>query len=310
VYFAGEVTVAVPTDILLGGIEAGGTKFICGVGPNPQTIWRERRIPTTTPERTLAAVIAFFANAIEDFGRIGALGIASFGPLGLRRDRPDWGHLLATPKPGWSGADLVGPLNAALAAPIAVDTDVNGSALAEHRYGAGRGLGSIAYVTVGTGIGAGLIVDGRPVHGLVHPEIGHLWPRRPSGDAGFAGICPFHGDCFEGVASGSAIEARFGAGLDALPADHPAWEIEADYLGQLCAALVLAVSPELIVLGGGGMQQKELFPMIRRRLDHWLKGYPDLRRAGAREPFVVPPGLGGRAGLVGALILAEAELGA
>jgi fructokinase len=299
---------AAHTEILLGGIEAGGTKFICGVGSSPDAILRECRIPTTTPEQTLGAAIAFFQDAGAVLGPIGALGIASFGPIALRREYPNWGHLLATTKPGWSGADLAGPLAAALNVPVALDTDVNGAALAEHRLGAGRGLASLAYVTVGTGIGAGLIVDGRPVHGLVHPEIGHLRPRRPAEDMRFAGICPFHGDCFEGVASGGAIGARSGAGLDALPADHPAWEIEADYLGQLCATLVLAVSPELIVLGGGVMQQKALFPMIRRRFDHWLKGYPDLGSAGVREPFVVPPALGGRAGLVGALLLAEAAL--
>ncbi len=251
--------------------------------------------------------IAFFHGAAAEFGALAALGVASFGPVGVRRDRPGWGRILATPKSGWSQTDLAGPLGAALGCPVALDTDVNGAALAEHRYGAGRGVDNLVYITVGTGLGGGVLVDGAPIHGMLHPEIGHLRPRRHPDDLAFPGCCPFHGDCFEGVASGTAIAERCGAPLGELPPDHPIWEIEADYLAQLCAALVLAVSPERIVLGGGVMQQLILFPLIRVRLGHWLGSYPDIvARAAASPDFIAAPGLGGQAGIVGAMLLAGA----
>jgi fructokinase len=291
---------------LLGGIEAGGTKFLCAVGLSPDRILRERRIPTTTPDETLREAMAFFADAVRDLGPLSGLGVASFGPVGVRPDRPGWGRILATPKPGWSQTDLAGTLTAALGCPVAIDTDVNGAALGEHRFGAGGGVGNLVYVTVGTGLGGGVLVEGRPIHGMLHPEIGHLPPRRHKDDVHFPGCCPFHGDCLEGLASGTAIAARCGAALDALRPDHPIWDIEADYLAQLCAALVLSVSPERIVMGGGVMQQERLFPLIRARLAHWLGGYPDIvARDSAAHDFITPPGLGGQSGIVGALCLAE-----
>jgi fructokinase len=288
---------------LLGGIEAGGTRFRCAVATAPDRILREGVVPTTNPAETLGAVREFFESAAA--GPLAALGIASFGPVGVTPGRPDWGRLLATPKPGWSGTDLAGYFATALGCKVALDTDVNGAVLAESRYGAGQGAGTLVYVTIGTGIGGGILVEGKPLHGRLHPEIGHLRPRRGAGDTGFPGSCPFHGDCFEGLASGSAIARRFGAELGTLPADHPAWALEADYLAQLSAALVFAVSPDRIIFGGGVMEQTRLFPMIRARLGHWLAGYPEPIAEAGPTDLIRPSGLGGRAGLIGSLLLAR-----
>lgn len=297
-----QIAKTMNTRRLLAGIEAGGTKFVCAVGPTPSEILRRVTLPTTLPAETLAAVNAFLVQAAVDLGAVAALGIASFGPVCVDRDQKAWGRILDTPKANWSGVDLVAGLAAGLDCPVAVDTDVNGAALAECLLGAGIGMGTVAYVTVGTGIGGGILVNGAPIHGQLHPEIGHLRPRRAANDSNFPGVCPFHGDCYEGLASGTAIAARFGAPLNALAKDHPAWAIEADYLAQLCVALVLTVSPQRIVLGGGVMNALPLFPLIRARLDHWLGGYP---RPRAPTDLVVPPALGDNAGIAGALLLAQ-----
>ncbi len=289
---------------LLGGIEAGGTKFVCALGHGPDDLRAELRLPTTTPSETIAAAVEFFAGAAGR-GELAAVGIASFGPLDPDPASPTFGHITSTPKPGWAGTDLVGPVARALGVPVGFDTDVNGAALAEHRWGAGRGLDTLVYLTVGTGIGGGAMVGGRPLHGLLHPEMGHLLIARRDDDD-YAGSCPFHGACLEGLASGPAIERRWGRKAETLPADHPAWELEAHYLALGLANLVLVLSPERIILGGGVMAQRQLFPLIRRRLAGLLGGYlqaPAL--ASDHEEYIVPPALGSRAGVCGAIALAE-----
>ena len=219
---------------LLGGIEAGGTKFVFAVGHTPIEIVARHEIPTRDPETTLAQASEWF----EGQGSISAIGIASFGPVDLDRSSPRWGHITNTPKPGWENCDLAGYFAERFGVPIGFDTDVNGAALAEYQNGAGTGASSLAYITVGTGIGGGLVLDGKAVHGAAHPEMGHIFPRRHVDDREFEGICPHHGDCLEGLASGPAIKARWGASLSELPADHIAHEIIADYLAQLAHSLI------------------------------------------------------------------------
>jgi fructokinase len=290
-------------DTLYGGVEAGGTKFICALGNGRGELLTETRIDTRDPQTTLAEVIRFFGVAESRLGAVKAFGVGSFGPVELRRDSPNYGHITNTPKQGWINTDVLGALQRALTRPVGFDTDVNGAALAEWRWGAGRHLDSLVYVTVGTGIGAGVIHHGRPVHGLMHPEIGHVRVQRHAGDADFAGICPFHADCLEGLASGPAILARTGRTLGEAGAPDSIWDIEADYLGQLCAQLVLMHSPQRIFLGGGVMHQQRLFAAIRVRMLHWLRDYvphPELKSV----EYIAPPGLGEAAGIKGALALA------
>lgn len=293
-------------------VEAGGTKVIAALFDGDGTALERTRIATRDPAATLAEVREFLAAAQARHGAAQAVGLASFGPVALDPHAADYAHLRATPKAGWAGTDLRAMLPAALRdAPFGIDTDVNAAALAEQRAGAGRGCASLAYVTVGTGIGVGLVLDGRAVHGALHPEAGHLWPRRAHGDD-FAGVCPFHGDCFEGLASGPAIAARFGASLDALPPEHLAWARLGDELGQLAAQITLLASPQRIVMGGGVMSQRALFPTLRARARHWLGGYleaPSRRRGDGDgdgfDDFIVPPALGDEAGLRGAFELAR-----
>jgi fructokinase len=289
---------------VIGALEAGGTKFVCAVGDESGRILAEERVPTTDPHSTLAAAIASLRRQSAAFGSLAAIGVAAFGPIELREASPQYGFILRTPKPGWSGTELAGALARAFACPIGFDTDVNAAAIAEHRWGAARDVADVVYVTVGTGIGAGALVGGKPIHGLLHPEIGHIYPRRHALDQDFAGVCPFHGDCLEGLASGPAIRARSGAALDQLAEAHPQWAIQADYLGQLCSQLVLTLSPRRIVMGGGVMTQTRLLPMIRERLQHWLRGYIDRPEVlHAVDRYVVAPGLGAGAGVLGALAL-------
>ncbi|WP_370177640.1 ROK family protein [Alteriqipengyuania sp.] len=282
---------------LLGGIEAGGTKFVLAVGHSPQEIVARETIPTTTPDVTMATTAKWFSQ----HGPLVALGIASFGPVELDRASPRWGHITDTPKPGWAQTDVVGPLGRALACPVGFDTDVNGAALAENAFGAGAGDGSLAYITVGTGIGGGLVLDGRPVHGAGHPELGHMFVRRDGEDFDFPGICPFHGDCVEGLASGPAIKARWGKTLSELPADHPAHTYVAGYLAQLCHTTFATVAVDTIVLGGGVMQTPGLIERVRERT--FAIGAEYLPGRSRQE--VVAPGLGQDSGICGALILAE-----
>ncbi len=293
------------TGKLYGGIEAGGTKFVCVLARDIDDVLAEARIPTTSPEATLTRVIDFFSRMQAVHGRMDALGIAAFGPVGLRAGSPNWGRILNTPKQGWSGADLAGPLGDRFDCPVAIDTDVNAAALAESRYGAGRDCKSLAYVTVGTGIGGGVVIDGRSLQGMLHPEMGHIHVRRDPRDADFAGVCSFHGDCLEGLASGPAIVARWGVSLERLRNDHAAYEIIGSYLGQLAAAIALMLSSERIVFGGGVMGNAALLPHIRRSARDSLNAYlPASHDADWLDRYIVAPGLGDRSGRVGAITLA------
>lgn len=290
---------------LFGAIEAGGTKFVCAIGDEQGTLHAEARFATADPVSTLAMVRAFLQQQSRALGSLSSIGVASFGPVVLDKQSPRFGFIGKTPKRGWSDTDVAGILSREFQCAVGFDTDVNAAALAEHRWGAGRNSPNLVYLTVGTGIGGGVLVGGKPLHGLMHPEIGHIFPRRHPLDADFAGICPFHGDCLEGLASGPAILARSGAELSQLDSSHRQWSLEADYLAQLCAQLVLTVSPHRIILGGGVMAQETLLPGIRLRVLHWLNGYID--RAEILEQidsYIVAPHLGTRAGVLGALSLA------
>jgi fructokinase len=290
---------------IFGAVEAGGTKFVVAVGDEFGNLLAQERFPTTDPAATLAAMTGYLRQSVATRGAFTAIGIASFGPVELNPHSPHFGFIGRTPKPGWSGTDIVGAVAREFSCPIGFDTDTNAAALAEHRWGAARGVDNLVYVTVGTGIGGGILIDGVPTHGLMHPEMGHVYPRRHSRDPQFSGVCPFHGDCMEGLASGPAIVARTGALLHELDAAHAQWEIEADYLGQLCALLVLTVSPRRIVMGGGVMSQARLLPLVRQRMRHWLGGYVDRSEVlTGIEHYVVAPGLGENAGVLGALVLA------
>jgi fructokinase len=288
-----------------GAVEAGGTKFVCAIADERGMLHAEARFPTADPGSTLAAVCRFLVERSRPLGRLSAIGVGSFGPINLDRQSAKYGFIGNTPKKGWNNIDIVGVLRREFPCPVGFDTDVNAAALAEHRWGAGKNAGSLLYLTVGTGIGGGVLVDGLPLHGLMHPELGHLYPRRHPTDTHFAGVCPFHGDCLEGLASGPAIIARCGNELKTLEAAHPQWALEADYLGQLCAQSVLALSPQRIVLGGGVMAETRLFPAIRQRLLHWLGGYIDRSEIlESCEHYVVPAALGERAGVLGCIALA------
>jgi fructokinase len=286
---------------LLGGVEAGGTKFVCAVGGGPDDVRAEARFATTTPAETLARVVAFF----REHGPLAALGVASFGPVDLDPRSPAFGSITTTPKPGWQHVDLVGPLRRALGVPVRIETDVNAAALAEHRQGAARDVATLAYVTVGTGIGGGLLVNGQPIHGLLHPEVGHVRVPHDRATDPFAGACPHHGDCWEGLASGPALAARWRQAPECLPAAHPAWELEARYLALGLVNVILTVSPERIVLGGGVMTRTQLFPLIRAEIVRLLGGYLRSPSLGdGIDAYLVPPALAARAGVLGALILA------
>ncbi|HEX2674032.1 MAG TPA: ROK family protein [Polyangiaceae bacterium] len=288
---------------LYGAIEAGGTKFVCAVGSGPDDVRARLRIPTTSPHETLEQCLSFFHSQ----PKIDALGVGCFGPLELRRTERYYGHVTATPKPGWSHADIVGPLARGLAVPIGFDTDVNASVLGEARWGAARDLDTAIYITIGTGIGGGALVGGQLVHGLLHPEMGHLLVPREPDDWGFAGSCPFHGArCWEGLAAGPALESRYGRRAETLASDHPAWDLEARYIASALTSLVLVLSPERVILGGGVMQGGELFPRVRKYLTRSLAGYVQSSALGeAIDAYVVPPGLGTDSGIAGALALAE-----
>ena len=288
---------------MFGAIEAGGTKFVCAVGSGPDDL-ETIQIPTTSPEATIGAAVAFLAGRAG--GELQAVGIASFGPLGLDPDSPSFGHITSTPKLEWRNFDLAGAVRRALGVPIGFDTDVNGAALGEARWGAAKGLADFVYLTVGTGIGGGAVVGGRVIHGLVHPEMGHIRLPHDRARDPYPGICPYHGDCLEGLASGPSMEARWGAPASELPPEHPAWLLEAHYLALGVASFVCTLSPRRIVLGGGVMQQAHLFGLVRAELLELLNGYVQAPEITERvSEFVVPPLLGPRAGVLGALVLAE-----
>jgi len=292
--------------LLFGGIEGGGTKFVCAVGTETGEILAETRFPTTSPDETLTRAVDFFKGQIQTLGPLASMGIASFGPLDPRPASASYGHILPTPKPGWTNADVVGPLQAAFDLPINFDTDVNGAALGEWRWGAAQGLDTFIYLTIGTGIGGGGLVNGQLMHGLLHPEMGHIPLPRDKALDPFEGGCPFHGDCFEGLASGPAMEKRWGQKAETLPPEHPAWDLEAHYIALALHNFVCTLSPQRIIIGGGVAQQPQLMPMIRQKTQASLNGYvqsPAILED--IDSYIVPPTLGGRAGVLGAIALAQ-----
>lgn len=290
---------------LWGGIEAGGTKFVCALGSDPDDLRAEVRVPTTTPAETLRRAIEFFRQ--QQHGEpLSAIGVGSFGPLDPNPTSPTFGHITTTPKLGWAQTDVVGALRQALDVPVGFDTDVNVAALGEHRWGAAQGLDTFIYLTIGTGIGGGGMVNGRLMHGLIHPEMGHIriphdWEADP-----YPGACPYHGDCLEGLASGPALEGRWGQRGETLPPDHPAWPLEARYLALGLVNCICTLSPQRIIMGGGVMAAPGLFRVVRREVQALLNGYVQAPEILERiDEYIVPPGLGNRAGVLGAIALAQ-----
>lgn len=279
--------------VRLGGIEAGGSKFVCAAGRSPEDA-EFAEFPTTTPEETIGHAVDFFRARAP----VTAIGIASFGPIDPNPESPTFGYITSTPKPLWRNFDFAGAVGRALETPIAFDTDVNAAALAESCWGAAHGLRNFVYITVGTGLGGGALVDSRLLHGRLHPEMGHIRVPHDRARDPFSGNCPYHGDCLEGLAAGPAIEARWGQPGHLLPDGHPAWELEAEYLALGIANWTCTLSPERILLGGGIMQHAELFPKVRLRVAELLNGYLE-------TPEIAAPKLGRRAGVLGALALAN-----
>lgn len=290
---------------LVGGIEAGGTKFVCAVGTGPDGIRAQTRFPTTTPEETIDQAIRFFREESRKEPLI-AVGISSFGPVDATPDSPTFGHITTTPKPGWAHVDFAGAIRKALGVPVGFDTDVNGAALGEACWGAGRGLDTFLYLTIGTGIGGGGLVNGKLMHGLIHPEMGHIFVPHDRALDPYDGCCPYHGDCLEGLASGPALEGRWGKPAEALPQDHPAWALEAQYLAYALVSFICTVSPQRIIMGGGVMSQAHLFPATRRNVQRLLNEYVQAPAILDNiETYIVPPELGDRAGVLGAFALAQ-----
>ena len=287
--------------MLFGTLEAGGTKMVLSIGNEWNELLEQTVIPTEMPDKTIPAMAAWFKDR-----HIAALGIGTFGPVDLSPGSPTYGWITKTPKPGWQDKPLLPPLRDALGVPAKIDTDVNAAALAEWQLGAAKGLNSCLYVTVGTGIGAGVVAEGNLVHGLLHPELGHMLLRQEPEDPAPAGFCPYHQGCLEGLASGPAMEKRWGTKAQYLPPDQEAWGLEAAYLAQMCMNAVCAFSPEKIILGGGVMQQKHLFPLIRQKTKDLLNGYIHVREITERiDTYIVEPGLGTKSGATGALLLAR-----
>lgn len=291
---------------LLGGIEAGGTKFVCAIGTGPNDIRAEARFPTTTPNETIQQVVDFF-KAREP---VAAIGIASFGPVDPDPNSATFGYITTTPKRHWAQTDLAGPIGHTFNVPIGFDTDVNGAALGEHRWGAAQGLDTFVYLTIGTGLGGGGMVGGQLMHGLMHPEMGHMiMPRDPEVDS-YGGSCPFHQNCWEGLAAGPSIEQRWGQKAETLPPDHAAWDLEAHYLALGLQNIICIMSPQRIIMGGGVMAQQHLFPKVRQKVVTSLNGYiqsPSISEA--IDTYIVPPRLGNQAGVLGAFALAQMALG-
>jgi fructokinase len=288
---------------LYGGVETGGTWCVCALGRGPDELEAIEKFPTTTPAETLDRIVAFFSERPRPV----AIGIGSFGPLDVDPDSPTWGEVTTTPKAGWQRTQVAATIQDRLRVSIAFDLDVAAAAHGERRWGAGRGAGSLCYLTVGTGIGAALLIDGRPLHGLVHPEVGHVRIPHDLERDPFAGVCPVHGDCWEGLASGRAIAERWNTSPVELPDGHAAWELEADYIALGILSIVLVASPHRVIAGGGVMDHSALLPMVRARLRELVAGYLDTPLLGAEiDSYLVAPELGDEAGVLGAIAMAEA----
>jgi fructokinase len=287
---------------LYGGIEAGGTKWVCAVAAGREQILAHAVFPTTTPAETLDQALAFFRHHRD----IAALGIGSFGPLDANPASPTWGYITTTPKPGWAYTSVGSALQQALGVPVSFDTDVNAAAFGEHIWGAAQGLDTFTYLTIGTGIGGGGMVNGTLMHGLLHPELGHMRVPHDRVADPYVGACPYHGDCLEGLAAGPALRERWGQRGETLPADHPAWALEAHYLALALVNLICTLSPQRIILGGGVMQQPQLWPLLRGSVQELLNGYLQMPALlDEIDSYIVPPALGDRAGVLGAIALGQ-----
>jgi fructokinase len=291
-------------DRVYGGIETGGTKVVCAIGAASNNLLKTQ-FPTTDPDETIGKIIDFF-KSYPHLKQLAAIGIASFGPLDLDKHSPTYGYITTTPKKAWSNINIVQMIGSRLNVPVAIDTDVNLAGLGEQVWGAARGLDTFIYLTIGTGFGGGGMINGGLMHGLLHPEMGHIriphdWQKDP-----YTGCCPFHGDCLEGLASGKAMELRWGQSPEKLPIDHPAWELEANYLALAINNFICTISPQRIIVGGGLMKNPGLIPAVRRKVELNLNGYihseaitKDIDR------YIVAPALGDLAGVIGALELAK-----
>jgi len=285
-----------------GGIEAGGTKFTCAVGTCPSDLRAEAQFATTTPAETIGRSIAFFR---EQQVPLISIGIGSFGPVDLDPASPSFGHITTTPKSGWAHTDFVGMVQDALGIPVIIDTDVNAAALGEHQWGAAQSLDTFVYITVGTGIGGGGMVNGKLLHGLIHPEMGHMRIPHDWDDDPYSGCCPYHGDCLEGLAAGRAMELRWGQQPDTLPTNHPAWELEARYLAMGLVNIICTLSPQRVIFGGGVMKQHKLLRLVQRYVQKLLNGYIQAHDILEEvDQYIVHPLLGKKSGVLGAIAMA------
>ena len=287
---------------LYGAIEAGGTKFVCAVGSSPQDILDEIRFPTTTPVETIQQVCDFFTPHMR---QLHAIGLGSFGPVDVNPASPTYGHITSTPKPHWGNTNILGMLRGKLNLPLAIDMDVAVAGLGEAKWGASQGRNHSLYLTIGTGIGGGFIIDGKPLRGLASLEMGHIRiPHNLELDP-FRGICPYHGDCFEGLACGPAIQARFGQKGETIPDNDPFWDVEATYIANALVNYILTLTPEIIIIGGGVMQKDFMFPKVRNGVQELLNSYlvNDMLLKNI-DTYIVPPLLGNRSGVLGGIALA------
>ena len=285
--------------MIYGAIEAGGTKMVCAIGTADGNILEQISFPTKDPTETTQQFLEFFQNK-----NISALGIGSFGPVDLKTESPTYGYILNTPKLSWRHFDFVGALQRELMVPIGIDTDVNAACLGEMTYGCGKGLKNVIYITIGTGIGAGIAIDGNLLHGMLHPEAGHIL-LTPHPEDFYPGICPYHKCCFEGMASGPAIEERWGEKAADLQEHTKVWEIESYYIAQALVNYIMVLSPEIIILGGGVMKQKQLFPLIRSQVTRLINGYLHTKELNDLDNYIVPNSLNDKQGILGALELAK-----
>lgn len=285
-----------------GGIEAGGTRFTCAVGTCPSDLRAEAQFATTTPAETIGRSITFFR---EQQVPLISIGIGSFGPIDLDPASPSFGHITTTPKSGWAHTDFVGMVQDALGIPVIIDTDVNAAALGEHQWGAAQNLDTFVYITVGTGIGGGGMVNGKLLHGLIHPEMGHMRIPHDWEDDPYPGCCPYHGDCLEGLATGRAMELRWGQQPDTLPPNHPAWELEARYLAMGLVNIICTLSPQRVILGGGVMKQHKLLRLVQQYVQKLLNGYIQAHDILEEvDQYIVHPLLGKKSGVLGAIAMA------